>query len=208
MIKVAFSGARGVGKSTLVKSVQKALRDKLNIMNISYRDGVARNFFELCNCADINPIFPDTKEICIAGQLITDYLEDICDKEDGIVLCSRSLFDLYAYWAEDEIISDVIYDIYGKHPLDLLVVVMVNVNKSSKTLKQIAEERGSNLLDFANKVRYEQDKIIEKVFYHTARHTYFKKLLILENDYTKKTLDSNVGLLTDTIANLFYNERI
>ncbi len=182
---ISFCGARGVGKSTIAKTITKRLND------ISPGMGIVVNgiFEKIIQNHLTHSWHEDTRQICGAGIFINEYLDAIeKDNPDSYIVFSRSLFDLFAYWKRGDVVGQIVKDLYVKNPVDFLINIRVDTVVNKTDIEKIGSGRGYNPQDFLELVKYENTQIARRVVDPSYSNTY-KKLLIVNNDYKNDTLN-------------------
>ncbi|MDO4963656.1 MAG: AAA family ATPase [bacterium] len=136
-MRIAFFGACGTGKTTLVTSMDKELNLKPLYNN-------ARNIISGLGIQDVTEIEPTKRALMLESILISRIMKQI-DLLDDDFISDRSPLDELMYWELDNdvnfpsltpVIKKFVYTYLNKFKYDLLVCVPVEFDLSEKEKKE------------------------------------------------------------------------
>ena len=100
---VQFTGAHGVGKTTLVNSVKNSLQN--NGISVSVLESGVRDLIKEGVIDDVTRTSNFEKQFIITADLVLRYLETILKQQTSVILATRTPFDVLAYskvWMIDD----------------------------------------------------------------------------------------------------------
>ena len=171
-MRIAFFGACGTGKTTLVKSIYKELNLKPLYNN-------ARNIIAGLGIEDVSEIEPTKRALMLESILLSRIMKQI-DLLDENFISDRSPLDELMYWELDNdknfpsltpVIQKFVYSYLERFKYDLLVYVPIEFDLSEK-------EKSEDKLRYVNEHRYIEDKYVKK-FYDKEKNDllYCKKII-------------------------------
>lgn len=171
-MRIAFFGACGTGKTTLVKSIYKELDLKPLYNN-------ARNIIAGLGIEDVSEIEPTKRALMLESILLSRIMKQITLLDEDFI-SDRSPLDELMYWELDNdknfpsltpVIKKFIYSYLEKFKYDLLVYVPIEFDLSEK-------EKSEDKLRYVNEHRYIEDKYV-KEFYNKEKDEllYCKKII-------------------------------
>lgn len=171
-MRIAFFGACGTGKTTLVKSIYKELNLKPLYNN-------ARDIIAGLGIEDVSEIEPTKRALMLESILLSRIMKQI-DLLDENFISDRSPLDELMYWELDNdknfpsltpVIQKFVHSYLERFKYDLLVYVPIEFDLSE-------EEKSEDKLRYVNEHRYIEDKYV-KEFYDKEKNDllYCKKII-------------------------------
>lgn len=171
-MRIAFFGACGTGKTTLVKSIYKELNLKPLYNN-------ARDIIAGLGIEDVSKIEPTKRALMLESILLSRIMKQIALLDEDFI-SDRSPLDELMYWELDNdknfpsltpVIKKFIYSYLERFKYDLLVYVPIEFDLSEK-------EKNEDKLRYVNEHRYIEDKYVRD-FYNKERKEllYCKKII-------------------------------
>ena len=157
-MKIAFFGACGTGKTTLVESLYKDLCLKPVYNN-------ARNVMSGLGITDLTDV-EDTKRALLCESILITRLTKQLELFDEGFISDRSIIDELMYWEIDNkknfptltsTLRDFVYTFLNNFKYDLLICVPVEFDLSEK-------EKNSDKLRWVDDHRYLEDKYVQEFY--------------------------------------------
>lgn len=161
-MRIAFLGARGTGKTTLVEAMYKDLGLKPVYNN-------ARNVMSGLGITDLTDVEPTKRALLCESILITRLTKQLELFDKGFI-SDRSLIDELMHWKLDNeknfpsltsTLEDFVYSFLNKFKYDLLVCIPVEFDLSEK-------EKNADRLRWVDEHRYLEDAYV-KNFYNEKK---------------------------------------
>lgn len=161
-MRIAFLGACGTGKTTLVESLYKELNLKPVYNN-------ARNVMSGLGITDLTDV-EDTKRALLCESILITRLTKQLELFDEGFISDRSIIDELMYWKLDNeknfpsltsTLKDFVYTFLNKNKYDLLICIPVEFD-----LSEI--EKNADKLRWVDEHRYLEDKFV-KDFYEKEK---------------------------------------
>lgn len=157
-MKIAFFGACGTGKTTLVESMYKDLGLKPVYNN-------ARNVMSGLGITDLTDV-EDTKRALLCESILITRLTKQLELFDDGFISDRSIIDELMYWELDNkknfptltsTLNDFVYAFLNIHRYDLLICVPVEFELSEK-------EKNADKLRWVDEHRYLEDRYVNDFY--------------------------------------------
>ena len=154
-MRIAFLGACGTGKTTLVESLYKELNLKPVYNN-------ARNVMSGLGITDLTDV-EDTKRALLCESILITRLTKQLELFDEGFISDRSIIDELMYWELDNeknfpsltsTLKDFVYTILNKNKYDLLICIPVEFDLSET-------EKNADKLRWVDEHRYLEDKFVK-----------------------------------------------
>lgn len=184
-MRIAFLGACGTGKTTLVEAMYKDLGLKPVYNN-------ARNVMSGLGITDLTDVEPTKRALLCESILITRLTKQLELFDKGFI-SDRSLIDELMYWKLDNeknfpsltsTLKDFVYSFLNKFKYDLLVCIPVEFDLSEK-------EKNADRLRWVDEHRYLEDAYV-KNFYNEEK----------ENLHCCKKIITVTGSVEERIAQI------
>lgn len=157
-MRIAFFGACGTGKTTLVETMHKELGLKPVYNN-------ARNVMSGLGIIDLTDVEPTKRALLCESILITRLTKQLELLNEGFI-SDRSLIDELMYWELDneknfpsltETLKNFVYSYLNKFKYDLLVCIPVEFELSEK-------EKNTDKLRWVDEHRYLEDEYVKNFY--------------------------------------------
>lgn len=171
-MRIAFFGACGTGKTTLVEAMYKDLGLKPVYNN-------ARNVMTGLGIKDLTDVEPTKRALLCESILITRLTKQLELLDEGFI-SDRSLLDELMYWELDnkknfpsltETLRDFMYSFLNKFKYDLLICIPVEFDLSEK-------EKNEDRLRWVDEHRYLEDEYVKKFYKEEKENLRFCKKII------------------------------
>lgn len=191
-MRIAFLGACGTGKTTLVEAMYKDLGLKPVYNN-------ARNVMSGLGITDLTDVEPTKRALLCESILITRLTKQIHLWDEGFI-SDRSIIDELMYWELDnkknfpsltDTLKDFVYSFLGKFKYDLLVCIPVEFDLSEN-------EKNADRLRWVDEHRYLEDEYVRK-FYNEEKKALrcCKKVITVSG-----TVQQRIAQIEDAIKEL------
>lgn len=157
-MRIAFLGACGTGKTTLVEAMYKDLGLKPVYNN-------ARNVMAGLGITDLTDVENTKRALLCESILITRLTKQLELIDEGFI-SDRSIIDELMYWELDNeknfpplttTLKDFVYSFLNKFKYDLLICIPVEFDLSEK-------EKNADRLRWVDEHRYLEDKYVKKFY--------------------------------------------
>lgn len=157
-MRIAFLGACGTGKTTLVEAMYKDLGLKPVYNN-------ARNVMSGLGITDLTDVEPTKRALLCESILITRLTKQMEIWDEGFI-SDRSIIDELMYWELDnqknfpsltDTLKDFVYTFYSKFKYDLLVCIPVEFDLSE-------QEKNADRLRWVDEHRYLENEYVKKFY--------------------------------------------
>ena len=157
-MRIAFLGACGTGKTTLVESLYKELRLKPVYNN-------ARNVMSGLGIIDLTDVENTKRALLCESILITRLTKQLELIDEGFI-SDRSIIDELMYWELDNeknfpslttTLKDFVYSFLNKFKYDLLICIPVEFDLSEK-------EKNADRLRWVDEHRYLEDEYVKRFY--------------------------------------------
>ena len=174
-MRIAFLGACGTGKTTLVESLYKELELKPVYNN-------ARNVMSRLGITDLTDVEPTKRALLCESILITRLTKQLELFDKGFI-SDRSLIDELMYWELDNeknfpsltsTLKDFIYSFLNKFKYDLLICIPVEFDLSEN-------EKNADRLRWVDEHRYLEDEYVKNFYNEEKENLYCCKKIIIVN---------------------------
>ena len=189
-MRIAFLGACGTGKTTLVESLYKELNLKPVYNN-------ARNVMSGLGITDLTDV-EDTKRALLCESILITRLTKQLELFDEGFISDRSIIDELMYWELDNeknfpsltsTLKDFVYTFLNKNKYDLLICIPVEFDLSET-------EKNADKLRWVDEHRYLEDKFV-KDFYEEEKEELkcCKKIIMITGSMEERKKQINKALL-------------
>ena len=191
-MRIAFLGACGTGKTTLVETMYKDLGLKPVYNN-------ARNVMSGLGITDLTEVEPTKRALLCESILITRLTKQLELLEEGFI-SDRSLIDELMYWELDNeknfpsltlTLKDFVYSFLNKFKYDLLICIPVEFDLSEK-------EKNADRLRWVDEHRYLEDACVKKFYNEEKEKLYCCKKIITVNG----SVEERVAQIKEAIKEL------
>ena len=191
-MRIAFFGACGTGKTTLVKSIY-------NELNLKPLYNNARDIIAGLGIEDVSEIEPTKRALMLESILLSRIMKQI-NLLDEDFISDRSPLDELMYWELDNdknfpsltpVIKKFIYSYLERFKYDLLVYVPIEFDLSEK-------EKNEDKLRYVDEHRYIEDKYVND-FYNKEKNDllYYKKIIKVSG-----SVDDRIEQIKDALGDL------
>lgn len=191
-MRIAFFGACGTGKTTLVKSIY-------NELNLKPLYNNARDIIAGLGIEDVSEIEPTKRALMLESILLSRIMKQI-NLLDEDFISDRSPLDELMYWELDNdknfpsltpVIKKFIYSYLERFKYDLLVYVPIEFDLSEK-------EKNEDKLRYVDEHRYIEDKYVND-FYNKEKNEllYCKKIIKVSG-----SVDDRIEQIKDALGDL------
>lgn len=188
-MRIAFLGACGTGKTTLVEAMYKDLGLKPVYNN-------ARNVMAGLGITDLTDVENTKRALLCESILITRLTKQLELIDEGFI-SDRSIIDELMYWELDNeknfpslttTLKDFVYSFLNKFKYDLLVCIPVEFDLSEK-------EKNADRLRWVDEHRYLEDKYVKK-FYNEEKEKLncCKKIIMITGSIEERKKQINEAL--------------
>ena len=188
-MRIAFLGACGTGKTTLVEAMYKDLGLKPVYNN-------ARNVMSGLGITDLTDV-EDTKRALLCESILITRLTKQLELFDEGFISDRSIIDELMYWELDNeknfpsltsTLKDFVYTFLNKNKYDLLICIPVEFDLSEK-------EKNADRLRWVDEHRYLEDKFV-KDFYNEEKEKLncCKKIIMITGSIEERKKQINEAL--------------
>ena len=188
-MRIAFLGACGTGKTTLVEAMYKDLGLKPVYNN-------ARNVMAGLGITDLTDVENTKRALLCESILITRLTKQLELIDEGFI-SDRSIIDELMYWELDNeknfpslttTLKDFVYTFYNKFKYDLLVCIPVEFDLSE-------QEKNADRLRWVDEHRYLEDKYVKK-FYNEEKEKLncCKKIIMITGSIEERKKQINEAL--------------
>lgn len=188
-MRIAFLGACGTGKTTLVEAMYKDLGLKPVYNN-------ARNVMAGLGITDLTDVENTKRALLCESILITRLTKQLELIDEGFI-SDRSIIDELMYWELDNeknfpslttILKDFVYSFLNKIKYDLLVCIPVEFDLSEK-------EKNADRLRWVDEHRYLEDEYVKK-FYNEEKEKLncCKKIIMITGSIEERKKQINEAL--------------
>lgn len=188
-MRIAFLGACGTGKTTLVEAMYKDLGLKPVYNN-------ARNVMAGLGITDLTDV-ENTKRALLCESILIKRLTKQLELIDEGFISDRSIIDELMYWELDNeknfpslttTLKDFVYSFLNKFKYDLLICIPVEFDLSEK-------EKNADRLRWVDEHRYLEDKYVKK-FYNEEKEKLncCKKIIMITGSIEDRKKQINEAL--------------
>lgn len=188
-MRIAFLGACGTGKTTLVEAMYKDLGLKPVYNN-------ARNVMAGLGITDLTDVENTKRALLCESILITRLTKQLELIDEGFI-SDRSIIDELMYWELDNeknfpslttTLKDFVYSFLNKFKYDLLICIPVEFDLSEK-------EKNADRLRWGDEHRYLEDKYVKK-FYNEEKEKLncCKKIIMITGSIEERKKQINEAL--------------
>ena len=188
-MRIAFLGACGTGKTTLVESLYKELRLKPVYNN-------ARNVMSGLGIIDLTDVENTKRALLCESILITRLTKQLELIDEGFI-SDRSIIDELMYQELDNeknfpslttTLKDFVYSFLNKFKYDLLICIPVEFDLSEK-------EKNADRLRWVDEHRYLEDRYVKK-FYNEEKEKLncCKKIIMITGSIEERKKQINEAL--------------
>ncbi len=188
-MRIAFLGACGTGKTTLVEAMYKDLGLKPVYNN-------ARNVMAGLGITDLTDVENTKRALLCESILITRLTKQLELIDEGFI-SDRSIIDELMYWELDNeknfpslttTLKDFVYSFLNKFKYDLLICIPVEFDLSEK-------EKNADRLRWVDEHRYLEDKYVKK-FYNEEKEKLncCKKIIMITGSIEERKKQINEAL--------------
>jgi len=188
-MRIAFLGACGTGKTTLVEAMYKDLGLKPVYNN-------ARNVMSGLGITDLTDVENTKRALLCESILITRLTKQLELIDEGFI-SDRSIIDELMYWELDNeknfpsltsTLKDFVYSFLNKFKYDLLVCIPVEFDLSEK-------EKNADRLRWVDEHRYLEDEYVKK-FYNEEKDKLncCKKIIMITGSVEERKKQINEAL--------------
>lgn len=188
-MRIAFLGACGTGKTTLVEAMYKDLKLKPVYNN-------ARNVMSGLGITDLTDVENTKRALLCESILITRLTKQLELIDEGFI-SDRSIIDELMYWELDNeknfpslttTLKDFVYSFLNKFKYDLLICIPVEFDLSEK-------EKNADRLRWVDEHRYLEDEYVKK-FYNEEKDKLncCKKIIMITGSVEERKKQINEAL--------------
>ena len=188
-MRIAFLGACGTGKTTLVEAMYKDLKLKPVYNN-------ARNVMTGLGITDLTDVENTKRALLCESILITRLTKQLELIDEGFI-SDRSIIDELMYWELDNeknfpslttTLKDFVYSFLNKFKYDLLICIPVEFDLSEK-------EKNADRLRWVDEHRYLEDEYVKK-FYNEEKDKLncCKKIIMITGSVEERKKQINEAL--------------